>query len=142
MDEFYSGNSYEPMTAPNVKTLEQKDMIAVLNAKLRVINLCLGTIIRKLFCISFEENILERYHYVLFLESAHGALFRLLWRSPVEHSGTTGLNCLLVQGLPLRNDGASAWTPSLALFAILRLHHTQLVQSYRLCLGASLFSRQ
>lgn len=118
MGELYSGNSCEPMTAPNVKTLEQKDMIAVLNAKLCVINLCLRTIIRKLFCISFEENILERYQYVLFLESAYGALFRLLWHSPLEPSGTTGLNCLLVQGLQLRNGGASAWTPSLALFAV------------------------
>lgn len=118
MDEFYSGNSCEPMTAPNVKTLELKDMIAVLNAKLCAINLCLGAIIRKLFCIRFEENILERCHCVLILESAHGALFRLLWRSPVQHSGTTGLNCLLVQGLQLRNDGASAWTPLLALLAV------------------------
>lgn len=118
MDEFYSGNSCEPMTAPNVKTLEQKDMIAVLNAKLHVINLCLGTIIKKLFFISFEENILEKYQYVLFLESAYGTLFRLLWHSPVEHSRITGLNCLLVQGPQLRNGGASAWTPSLALFTV------------------------
>lgn len=117
MDEFYSGNSCEPMTVPNVKTLEQKDMIAVLNAKLCVINLCLGTIIRKLFCISFEENILERYQYVLFLESAYGALFRLLAFSPrAEWNHWAKL-------LACPRSTAKEWwhqclTPSLALFTV------------------------